>query len=165
MRLIAVDGPSGSGKTTVAHQLAAALGGLRPGGDCEVFATDHLATWENPVGWWPELEEGVLAPLAAGRPARIRVNDWTSGVPVPGEYYEFPVPQVLIIEGVSAARLALGDRLTAALWVELPGTAARLERSVARDGENSRRYLEQWQRDEERWFAADGTRARWNLPT
>jgi len=164
VRLIAVDGPSGSGKTTLAHQVAAVVGGLQPEWDCEVFATDHLATWENPVDWWPELETGVLGPLATGRPARIRVNDWTSGVPVPGEYYEFPVPQVLIIEGVSAAREAVAARLGAALWVELPGAAARLERSVARDGETSRAYLEQWQRDEEAWFTADRTRVRLALP-
>ncbi len=39
----------------------------------------------------------------------------------------------------------------------------RLERAVARDGEQSRGYLTAWQDDEDAFFAADRTRQRVDL--
>ncbi|MBM7811961.1 uridine kinase family protein [Saccharothrix algeriensis] len=153
MRLIAVDGPSGSGKSTHAAALAAELGAT-------VVPTDHFATWTDPVSWWPRLVTGVLEPLWAGRAGSYRRVDWSAGWPRPGDLVTVEVPEVLVIEGVSAARRSIAPRLDEAVWVELPDERARLERAVARDGEASRAHLVRWQAFERGWFAVDGTRER-----
>ena len=51
MKLVAVDGPSGAGKSTVARSLAEEMGAT-------VVPTDHFATWDDPVAWWPRLLHG-----------------------------------------------------------------------------------------------------------
>ncbi|MFI9810650.1 uridine kinase family protein [Saccharothrix variisporea] len=149
MRLVAVDGPSGSGKSTY----AAALGAV-------VVPTDHFATWDDPVSWWPRLVADVLEPLWAGRPARYQRMDWSQGWPRLGEWVTVEPTELLVVEGVSAARRSIAARLDEAVWVELPDERERLERAVARDGEASRRHLERWQAFERGWFAVDGTKAR-----
>ena len=173
-----VDGPSGSGKTTFAAEWASAVaaesGGtvLDPGDEApptapgvriSVLSTDLLATWADPFGWWDRLDADVLRPLAAGRPGSIQINDWTGGTPVPGRRLQIEVPDVLIVEGVSSARRAITDRVTAMVWVEVPDRAERLRRGVARDGGASRPYLEAWQDAEDRHFEQDGTRLRADL--
>jgi hypothetical protein len=61
---------------------------------------------------------------------------------------------------VSAARAAVTNRLSVAVWVEVLDRAVRLERAVARDGEATRPYLVRWQAQEAEHFASDGTKAR-----
>ncbi len=157
--LVAVDGPSGSGKTHYAARLAAELGAT-------VVSTDDFATWDDPVSWWPRLVEGVLRPVAEGRPGRYRKTEWTGGRPHPGAYRRVPVPDVLVVEGVSAGRRSITGALSALVWCELPDGAARLARAVARDGEESRKHLLTWQDFERGWFAVDHTKARADhLPT
>ncbi|UZJ24503.1 (d)CMP kinase [Rhodococcus antarcticus] len=154
VRLVVLDGPSGSGKSTLADALVAELGprGVRTG----LVRTDHFATWDDPVGWWPRLERGVLEPVAAGRPGRYLPTSWGRPVlPVP-----VPVPDVLVLEGVSSARRRVEHVVSLAVWVELASSTARLERAVARDGERERAHLRRWQRVEQGWFAVDATRRR-----
>jgi hypothetical protein len=193
VRLIAIDGPSGSGKTTTAAVLSRAIAGnlggrvVRPArtnglmsegtsrADAEqpeteqepatvvVVSTDLLATWEEPLSWWSVLEEHLLIPLAAGRTSRLPVVQWISGHPRPGGAITVPPVDVLVLEGVSSGRAAVADRLSALVWVEVPDPVERLERAVARDGEESRRFLVRWQTQEADHFAADRTRARADL--
>ncbi|MEV8438818.1 hypothetical protein AB0425_15700 [Actinosynnema sp. NPDC051121] len=153
MRLVAVDGPSGSGKSTFAARLALRLGAA-------VVPTDHFATWTDPVSWWPRLVEEVLDPLWRGRAARYRRVEWSGGLPRPGAWVDVPVPEVLVIEGVSAARRSIAPRLDEAIWVEVPDAGERLRRAVERDGEASRAHLRRWQAFERGWFAVDGTKER-----
>ncbi|MFI9008870.1 uridine kinase [Actinosynnema sp. NPDC053489] len=153
MRLIAVDGPSGSGKSTFAARLALRLGAT-------VVPTDHFATWTDPVSWWPRLVAEVLDPLRHGREATYRRVEWTGGWPKPGGLVRVPVPEVLVIEGVSAARRSIAPILDEAIWVELPDPEERLRRAVERDGEACRPHLRRWQAFERGWFAVDGTKAR-----
>jgi hypothetical protein len=151
VRLLAVDGPSGAGKTTVSteltHRLTAA--GVR----VVVVPTDHFATWADPVAWWPRLVAGVLLPLRDGRAGAYRRMDWSGGVPRLGDVVRVPVPDVLVVEGMSAGRASVRARLTVLAWVELPDAGQRLARAVARDGEHSRARLAAWQRFERGWFA------------
>lgn len=156
-RLVAVDGPSGSGKTTVADRLLVAL--TAAGERAALVRTDHFATWADPFGWWPRVEE-VLAAVAAERSAHYLAMEWGDGEPVSRRPVTVPPVDVLILEGVSAARRAVADRLSLAVWVEMPDRNARLERAVARDGEAVRGPLRRWQVAEDAWFAADGTRQR-----
>jgi hypothetical protein len=153
VRVLAVDGPSGSGKSTLAGLVAAELGDRAI--PTALVSTDHFATWDDPVAWWPRLVDGVLRPLAHGRPGRYQRMEWPGGLPRLGEWVAVPVPEVLVIEGVSAARAAVDPVLTYRVWVELADADQRLARSVARDGENSREHLRRWQEFERGWFAVD----------
>ncbi|HEU5470869.1 MAG TPA: uridine kinase [Actinophytocola sp.] len=153
VRLVAIDGPSGSGKSGLADRVVGRLRGAGVG--VELVRTDYFATWDEPVGWWPRLVEGVLEPLAAGRPGGYRRMEWLAGRPRPGEWVRVGVPEVLVVEGVSAGRRSVRERLSALVWCEHPDPVERLERAVARDGEACRAPLQAWQRFEEGWFAID----------
>jgi energy-coupling factor transporter ATP-binding protein EcfA2 len=161
-RLGVVDGPSGSGKSTFAQHWA---GAVRSAGcpSVIVFSSDLLATWDDPFGWWTAFDDGVLQPLSLGRPGRIRLTDWTGGRPGPGEWRDMPVPDVLILEGVSGGRLALNGRASLLVWIEVADRRTRLERAVERDGEQSRVLLSAWQDNEDGFYAADRTVERADL--
>lgn len=161
VRLLAIDGPSGAGKSLLADAVVAELRGRGVG--TALVRTDHYATWDDPLGWWPRLDREVLAPLQQGGPAAYRPVEWVDGGPRTGAEVVLHPPRVLVLEGVSSARRAVADRLSLAVWVDGPGAAERLERAVARDGEPIRRHLVCWQRVEDDWFRADGTRARAGL--
>lgn len=151
--MLAIDGPSGTGKSTLAAEAVEALGSR-----AALVSTDAFATWDDPVAWWPRLEDGVLRPLARGRPGEYRRMDWTSGTPRPGELVHIEVPEVLVLEGVSSGRRAVRSRLSRLCWIEGGTEAERLSRAVARDGEAARDELRRWQLFERGWFAVDGTR-------
>ncbi|MBV8932904.1 MAG: hypothetical protein JOZ47_07710 [Kutzneria sp.] len=149
MKLIAIDGPSGGGKSTYAASL------LRPG--VAVIPTDHFATWDDPVSWWPRLADGVIRPLLRGEPGRYRRMDWSGRQPRLGAEVTVEPPELLVIEGVSAGRRAASSWLSALIWIE---AVDALERAVQRDGLASRPRLEQWKAFEREWFAMDRTRDR-----
>lgn len=149
--LIAVDGPSGSGKSTMAARLADDLGAT-------VVSTDDFATWDDPVAWWPRLVDGVLLPLADGRPGRYRRTEWTEGTPHLGGTVVVEPADILVLEGVSSGRRSIRPRLSALIWCEVPDRDERLARALLRDGPELRERLTAWQRFEDGWFAVDGTR-------
>jgi uridine kinase len=154
IRLVAVDGPGGAGKSTFARRLAATIGGT------PVVHTDDFASWENPLGWWDLLEGLCLSPLAQGRMARFRRYDWAMRMR-DGSVWVPPAP-VVILEGVSASRLAIVDRLSLAVFVDAPRDV-RLGRGTDRDGPSMRSQWADWMTEEEAFFAADGTQARADL--
>jgi hypothetical protein len=156
VRVLAVDGPSGAGKTTVAAELVRLI--EADGRTVAVVPTDHFATWADPVSWWPRLVGGVLEPLRDGRSGAYQRMDWSGGTPCLGDLVTVPVPDVLVLEGVSAGRSSVRPWLTLLAWVELADADLRLARAVARDGEGSRAELAAWQRFERGWFAVDDTR-------
>jgi uridine kinase len=150
IRLVAVDGPSGAGKTAFAERLAAAL--LR----APVVHTDDLLDgWFDQFAFWQRLEDSVLDPLRKGESGRYRRYDWVRGEFAPGYVAVRPEP-VVILEGVSAARAAIRPELTFAVYVTAPADL-RMRRALERDGAAIRPYLEIWQIDEDRHFAADAT--------
>ena len=149
MRIIAIDGPSGAGKS----EYAATLG-------LPTVPTDHFATWDDPVAWWPRLVDGVIRPLLRGEPGRYRRMEWSGGVPALGAEVVVAPTEVLVVEGVSAGRRAATPWLSRLIWVEADDAQ---ERAVARDGEASRADLVRWKEFERGWFQVDGTRARADL--
>ena len=165
-RLGVVDGPSGSGKSTFAQLWAAVLAEQHQGLSVLLFSSDLLATWADPFGWFDRFDAGVLRPIADGQQGRVQLTDWTSGEPRPGDWMVIPVVDVLILEGVSSGRRALGERVGVSVWLKVPGRAERLERAVARDGETSRAWLAAWQDAEDDYFERDrpGTRADFSCP-
>lgn len=155
MRVLAIDGPSGAGKSTLAAQVVAGLEAR--GCRTALVSTDAFATWDDPVAWWPRLVDGVLRPLGDGVAGAYRRMDWTTGVPRPGELVRVPVPDVLVLEGVSSGRTSVRPLLSGLCWLSGGSEAERLAKTVARDGEGARAELARWQRFERGWFAVDGT--------
>jgi uridine kinase len=154
VRVVAVDGGTGSGKTTFASRLASAI--CQQGATVEEIHTDDLLDgWDDMVTFWPRLERDVLAKLRTGQPGGYRRYDWHAGrfaepaVPV-------PVPDVLVLEGVTSARRVIRAELTLAVFVLAPRDL-RLARSLARDGEELRPRLLRWLAAEEAHFVADRT--------
>jgi uridine kinase len=68
----------------------------------------------------------------------------------------------VVLEGVSVTRAAAAGRYAYRVWVDAPRDL-RLERGVARDGEDQRPQGGAWQAMEDEFFALDGTRARADL--
>jgi len=66
---------------------------------------------------------------------------------------------VLVLEGCGSGRVESAPWRTLLVWVEAP-PALRLARGLDRDGEHLRERWTVWMADEERHFAANGTRAR-----
>ncbi|MFC9660283.1 uridine kinase [Nocardia sp. NPDC127606] len=147
-KLVAVDGPGGAGKSTLAAQLAAACAAT-------LLHTDDFASWDNQFDWWPQLERQILSPIASGRAGRYQRYDWDARTLA--EWHDVAPPVVLILEGVSAARAAVRDRLSLSVWVQTP-PEVRLARGLDRDGDGSLALWQRWMADEDRHFAADRTR-------
>jgi hypothetical protein len=154
VRLVAIDGPAGSGKTTFARRLATALraAGARV---AEVHTDDLLEGWADMVSFWPRLEEWVLGPLRRGRDAAYRVYDWHAGDWAPG-WRPLPVPDVLILEGVTSARAEARVELSLGVYL-IADRELRLARGIERDGEALRPHWLRWMADEDRHYALDRT--------
>ncbi len=161
VRLVAVDGGTGSGKTVFAARLATALTGT--GTTVEVVHTDDLLDgWGDQFTFWPRLEDTVLRLMRQGEPARQPVYDWNTGAYRPDRRL-LPVPEVLIVEGVSAARSDLAAELSLAVLV-LTGADKALRRGLDRaDSAGLDPVLRRWQEAEREWYRRDGTAGRVDL--
>jgi uridine kinase len=154
VRLVAVDGGTGAGKSHLADRLVVAL--RAAGALTSLVPTDDLLDgWADQFAFWPRLEAKVLDPVASGRPGRYRRYDWDAGA-FAGAQVEVPVPDVLVLEGVSVARLEVRQRLTLAVFVTAePGS--RLARVVARDGVAIEPQVRAWMAAEVAHFARNAT--------
>jgi hypothetical protein len=156
VRLVAVDGPAGSGKSTFAGRLADAL--REAGARVEVVHTDDLLEgWADIVSFWPRFEAWVLDPLRHGRDAAYRLYDWHAAR-FGEEWRALPVPDVLVVDGVTSARREVRAELSFGVFVTAP-RELRLARGVARDGEALRLEWLAWMAGEDGHFAADDTAA------
>ena len=155
-RLVCIDGPAGSGKTTLAGRLAAALGS----GTAVVHMDELFSGWTM-AGGVDRLAEGVLEPLAEGRPGAHPRYDWDAGAFLP-ELVPVPVPEVLIVEGCGCSPRRLDPWVTLRIWVEAP-RALRTTRGIQRDGVALTDKWLEWQTRESAVFAAEDTRARADL--
>lgn len=151
VRLVAVDGPGGSGKSTFAALLAAAADGA------PVVHTDDFASADNPIDWWPRLLEQVIVPLVEGRPAHYQRYDWpTESL---AEWHTVDPAPIVVIEGVSSARREWAEHLSYVVWIET-SRELRLQRAVARDGEDALEDWEVWMGNEDAHYERDPTRER-----
>src|SRR5262249_15069491 len=118
VRVVAVDGPSGAGKTIFAGRLAQAL--RDTGSTVALVHTDDLLDgWEDTVTLWPGRGEGVLKPLRGGEDGSYHAYHWGRGR-FEVEAHAVPVPDVLVVEGVTAARRAMRTELARSVFVTAP---------------------------------------------
>jgi len=149
-RLICVDGPAGSGKTSLAAAVADRA-------HAPVIHMDDL------YDGWTGLEtvggqvEGVLRPLAEGRPGEYRRYDWHAGAYAETVTVD-PAP-LLVVEGVGSGDRAHADLCTALVWVSAPDDL-RLARGLARDGAAVEDHWRTWMDTEREHFARERTRDR-----
>ena len=102
---------------------------------------------------WDRLRTQVIEPMTRGRSTRYQVFDWNKNAL--SEWRELQPGGVVIIEGVSVLRHALGDPWDLRVWVEAP-FELRLERGVARDGEAMRStWLEEWMPQEDAYVESE----------
>lgn len=154
VRVIAIDGPAGAGKTTFAARLVEVF--RRAGVSTELVHTDDLLDgWADLTTFWPRLEAQVLAPLRCGQPGRYQRYDWAAARFVE-PWVSVPVPQVLVLEGVSSARHLIRSELSLSVFV-VAAYEVRVARSVVRDGARLSQQMARWRVDEGRHFAMDET--------
>lgn len=155
IRIVGVDGRSGAGKSFLASRLSSLL-------PAPVIEIDDFVSWECFAGWWPRFDEQVLSPLLAGRDATYQVRDWTDWYgSTLGSWKTQRWSPAVILEGVTCTRRDTIGRLAYAVWVEAPAET-RLARGMARDTHfpGKEDLWKQWMREEDEFFAADGTRER-----
>jgi uridine kinase len=143
-RLIGIDGHGGSGKSTLAARLQREL-------DLQVVHTDHFASWDNPLNWWPRLLDQVLVPLATGDEVTFHPTQWGDTKPDP---VVVRPRGLIVLEGVSATRSAFSPYLALKIWVETPRELC-FQRGLARDGEGAREEWEQWLAAEDQYIARE----------
>ncbi|MEO5711400.1 MAG: 4-amino-4-deoxy-L-arabinose transferase [Nocardioidaceae bacterium] len=163
-RLVCVDGPSGSGKSTLAAALNRAFRDrLRASGSASASAHVRVIRMDNVYDGWAGLDAGmatvatsVVAPLALGQPGRYRRFDWHA-MSFAEERVVAPC-DVLVVEGVGSWSPAIQDAVTCLVWTDTPSDV-RLERGVARDGEQMRERLLAWRAQEDAMLARLATRS------
>ena len=140
--LIGIGGHGASGKTTLAQLIPAA----------QIVGTDEF--WDGEEFELARLRIEVLEPILAGERAEYRAFSWALQAPVADPIHVRP-EGVIVIEGVCALHKMFREAYDLRIWVEAP-RELRLERGVARDGEDARRiWEEQWMPGEDRYVERD----------
>jgi uridine kinase len=123
--VVAIDGRSGAGKSTLAAELALEL-------EAPIVALEDLyGGWDGLAAGIVRLVAAVLAPIAAGRSARVPRYDWQARSW--SEPWLLPAPELLIVEGVGAGARATAPYTSLLVWIER-APAVRRERTWGRDG-------------------------------
>ena len=154
--IIAIDGPAGAGKTTLASTVFLALS---PHISTTVIHMDELYPgWENAIG--DELTKSltwVTSCHKAKKPLLYSSFNWAANEFADPKSH--PSTQLLILEGVASAQIAIGESLATSIWLDLDPLIG-FQRVIERDGENISREMTQWLVMQEQHFAADRTKER-----
>ncbi len=141
LTLVGIGGRGASGKSTLARAIP----------DAQIVCTDEF--WDGESFEISRLAREVVTPLSHGEAARFASYDWTAGKQRGTRVVE--PDGVVVVEGVCALHRQLRDAYAVRVWVEAPPDV-RLERGVARDGEESRRTWENvWMPSEDRYVERD----------
>ncbi len=149
--LICSDGPAGSGKTELAQALAQQLI------ECSVVHMDDLYEgWANPFDskLFDRIRDSIVLPHLQQLPITFAKWDWASDSWGPAQ--TLGSRQTLILEGVGACAAPVRQHADVTVFLDAKPEQA-LERAIARDGEQLRPYLLQWQIAQAEYFAHDQT--------
>ena len=151
MLFVGIDGAGGSGKSTLAERLAESLA------ESTVVHIDDFADWSDDSNWQlSTFADRVLEPLKAGITAKYQRYDWPTDTF--GDWFEIAPGKMAIVEGVTALRPDLREYWAVSVWVDCP-REVRLERGVARDGEEMRsKWTDSWMPGEDEYFERDRPR-------
>jgi uridine kinase len=139
--LVGVGGHGGAGKTTLAQMIPGAT----------IVSTDEF--WDGKGFDIERLSREVVAPLSHGAAAHFTSYDWAAREQRGSRAIE-PVG-VVVVEGVCALHRTLRRSYAVRVWVEAPYDL-RLERGVARDGEDARAtWVDVWMPSEDRYVERD----------
>jgi uridine kinase len=138
---VGIGGHGGAGKSTLAARIPGA----------QIVGTDEF--WDGQGFELSRLRSEVFDPLVAGREARFESWDW--GHRRPGGARAVSPEGIVVVEGVCALHRMFRDDYDVRVWVDAPYDV-RLERGVARDGEEARTtWVERWIPMEERYVERD----------
>lgn len=153
-RVVAIDGRSGAGKTSLAASLRVELAA-------------PVVSLEDLYGGWDGLERGidllvseVLAPLGAGRAARVPRYDWVAAAW--GTPWVLEPPETLIVEGVGAGARRAAAYESVLVWMEA-AASVRKKRALDRDGETFAPHWDAWAALEDATLARERTADRADL--
>jgi uridine kinase len=108
----------------------------------------------NSIGWqfdWQRLEKEVLQPLTTSGVATYRRYDWNEDCLT--DVISVRVDSSVIIEGIYSLRPELTSYYDMRLWVEC-SKEIRLQRGIARDGEQARsQWEDNWMKEEEEYVS------------
>ncbi len=139
--LVGVGGHGGAGKTTLARMIPGA----------QVVSTDEF--WNGEGFDIERLSREVVTPLSQGAAANFTSYDWAAREQRGSRTIE--PAGVVVVEGVCALHRILRNAYAVRVWVEAPYDL-RLERGVARDGEDARTtWVDVWMPSEDRYVERD----------
>ncbi|MEK7620469.1 MAG: hypothetical protein AAB413_04520 [Patescibacteria group bacterium] len=148
-RIVAIDGGGGAGKTTFASHLQQAIKGSRVIKIDDFYRPPQLRTpllstkIINPNFDWDRLRTSVLEAVKEDREIRFQLYDFKAGT-LSGEVITISSYATIIVEGVWSLQEAFIDYCDYRIWLEAPSDI-RLERGVARDGEEFRKvWQDEW---------------------
>ena len=145
--LVGIDGRSRSGKSTLAALIARCIQ------EVVVVHTDDIAWHHSFFGWSDVLIEGVLRPLRrGGLPLSYTPQPWiergrSGSIVIPGG------TEIILVEGVGAARRELSNWFDATIWVQTDPDVA-MARTIALDRDPPG-FIDDWMRAENAHLAAD----------
>ncbi len=147
LSVIGIDGRSRSGKSSLATIIQ------QSDDRVSVVHTDDIAWHHSFFGWSDLLIAGVLAPLRrGGAPVSYVPEAWVKrgrqgGIDVPAK------TEILLVEGVGAARTQVSGWLDASIWVQTDqDVASRRTLALDRDPPG---FIEDWMREENAHLDAD----------
>lgn len=142
-RMVMIDGRSGSGKTELASVLAQSIHGARV-----LHLEDAYRGWHGLGAGLTEINDGVLIPLAEGRPGGYISWDWVEGAPGPYRRVEPLQPgEMFVVEGCGALAEPVGVHADLGIMCEAPEVLRRT-RAAERDSYDWSDLWDVWARQE-----------------
>jgi len=154
--IIAIDGPAGAGKTTLASTLSLAL--AKDFTSTVIHMDDLYAGWDGALG--EKLTESltwITECHKAKKALSFATFDWSINSFGPTQNHASST--LLILEGVGSSQLAIEDRLSTSIWLDLDPHNG-YKRVIERDGEQITEAMKAWLDQQRQHFISDRTKER-----